>query len=101
MALLCVCNSSSRIFDQYDHCPLNFTAQADYYAVTTSFTFTSTVTKHNVTIPLVNDNVAETTEHFFVNLRLVSSTYNVEVISPDQATVNIKSEDGRLPLPSC
>ena len=63
-----------------------------------SFTFTSNVTEYNVTIPIVNDNVVEATEHFFVNLQLVSSTYNIEAISPAQTIVNIRSEDSKLLL---
>ena len=96
MTLLFVC-VSAQAFDMHDPCPLTPTAPADYTAFTISFTFTHTVTEHIVTIPTVNDNVVETIKGFFVNLRLVSSNARF-LINPARATVNIRSEDGRLPL---
>ena len=97
VTLLCVCDGTHKLFDLHDPCPLTPTASADYSAVTLNFTFTSTVTERIVTISIVNDNVVETIERFFANLRLVSANVQVD-ISPSRATVNIRSEDGRLLL---
>ena len=90
-------NSFHKLFDLHDPCPITPTATSDYSAVTMNFTFTSTVPEHNVSIPIVNDNVVETIESLFANLRLVSANGEF-VISPTRATVNIQSEDGRQPL---
>ena len=97
MTLLCVCGGTHKLFDLHDPCPLTYSAPADYTAVTTSFTYTSNVTEHNVTIPIVNDNVTEVIERFSANLRWVSADADV-IINPDRAIVNIMSEDGRLQL---
>ena len=95
MTLLCVCDGTYKLFDLHDPCPFTSTAPADFAAVTRSFNFTSTVLEHIVTIPIVNDNVVETIERFFANLRLVSFNALFQ-IDPVRATVNIMREDGRL-----
>ena len=93
MTQLCVCDTIHKLFDLHDPCLLIPTAPTDYIAVTRSFTFTSNVPEHTVTIPIVNDTVVEIIERFFANLRLVSANVDV-VIDPVRATVNIRSEDG-------
>ena len=59
--------------------------------------FTRTVTEHNITIPIWNDNVVEVTEQFIVYLTLQSSNA-VIAITPARATVNVRNDDGSLPL---
>ena len=93
MTLLCVCNSFHYLFNLHDPCSLTPTAPADYSTVNKSLTFTSIATEGNVTVPIVNDIIVNTTERFFANLELVSSNVEV-VIKPTQASVNIRSEDG-------
>ena len=76
----------------HDPCLLTHAAPNGYCEITQNLTFTSVVTEHNVTVSIQNDNVVESLELFFANLRLLSST-NGMVINSTLATVFIRSED--------
>ena len=60
----------------------------DYTSTTRVLEFGSSATRHLVEIPIVNDNIPESTEQFFSRLTLVQSDADVQLV-PDQTTIEI------------
>ena len=81
---------------RFMHTP--FPATDDYETISSLLTFGPGVTTRAVSIPITNDNVHEPDpEQFLANLGLL--TTGVEVtIAPDQATVVINDDDGKVPI---
>ena len=73
-----------------DFSPLD---SSDYQSVTQMLTFGPGNKQSSVTIPIVNDNIDETIEQFFITITLVTTDVNVE-ISPEQTTIQINDDDG-------
>ena len=67
-------------------------AGADYVAYNRQLTFSgfaSTI----VVITILDDDLGETVENFFVSLSLITTSSNI-LVDPDQATFNIFDDDG-------
>ena len=80
--------------------PLNsfdftFPAPGDYTSVTQMLTFNSTATRHSVSIPITNDNVAESTEAFISRLTGFTPSDAAVVLSPDVAAIQIFDDDSK------
>ena len=67
----------------------------DYSDVTQTLSFTNSMTRLCVNIPITNDSVYENTESF--NVRLNTTDQDVNIV-PDQAVVNIDDNDGEISL---
>ena len=69
----------------------------DYISTTQTLSLTSGQiigTRIPITIPIVNDKIAESIESFFGSLSLQLTGLNVSV-SPDQAEISITGNDGK------
>ena len=67
---------------------LSLVGSEDYTSTTRVLEFRSSATRHLVEIPIVNDNIPESTEQFFARLTLVQSDADVQLV-PDQTTIEI------------
>ena len=71
-----------------------YSAPEDYIALTTTLTFTDTVTTQSLSIDIVDDLVFEQTEHFNISL---STTSDGCVIAPGNAIVPVYvMDDGEI-----
>ena len=68
-------------------------APSDYTTVTMDLTFNSGNTNQTVMIPIVGDNVVESTESFTVSLTSADSTVT---LNPSTTTVTIQDDDGKF-----
>ena len=68
-------------------------APSDYTTVTMDLTFNSATTTKTVMIPIVGDNVVESTKSFTVSLTSVDSAVN---LSPPTTTVTIQDDDSKI-----
>ena len=68
-------------------------ALSDYTSVSTDLTFNSGTTNQTVMIPIVGDNVVESTESFSVSLTTGDSAV---MLNPSTATVTIQDDDSKL-----
>ena len=57
-------------------------------------TFTPTVTRQTVTIPIVDDDADENVENFFARLTLFSAPEDDVVLQPDETGIVINDNDG-------
>ena len=67
-------------------------APSDYTSVTMDLTFDNGTTNQTVMIPIVGDNVVESTESFTVSLTSVDSAVN---LNPSTTTVTIQNDDSK------
>ena len=65
-------------------------ASSDYTSVTRGLTFNSGTTTQTVMVPIVGDNVVESTESFTVSL---TSADSAVTLSPSTTTVTILDDD--------
>lgn len=72
-------------------------AGSDYEAKSGEVIFPARESRATITIPIIDDNVAENTEQFTVTL---SPTGSTDVGDQQTATVNIVDDDGATPTPS-
>ena len=68
-------------------------APSDYTSVTRGLTFNSGTTTQTVMVPIVGDNVVESTESFTVSL---TSADSAVTLSPSTTTVTIQDDDGKF-----
>ena len=68
-------------------------APSDYATVTMDLTFNSGNTNQTVMIPVVGDNVVESTESFTVSL---TSADSAVMLNPSTTTVTIQDDDGKF-----
>jgi len=61
-------------------------------------TFNSGTTTQTVMIPIIGDNVVESTESFTVSLTTGDGAVN---LSPQTTTVNIQDDDSKISLQIC
>ena len=72
----------------------SYSAPEDYIGLTTTLTFTDTVTTQSLSIDIVDDLVFEPTEHFNISL---STTSDGCVISPGNEIVQVYIiDDGKI-----
>ena len=67
-------------------------ASSDYMTVSMDLTFNSGNTTQTMMIPIVGDNVVESTESFSVSL---TSADNAVTLSPSTTTVTIQDDDSK------
>ena len=67
---------------------------SDFSDVDQVFQLISTQLTYNFNITVVNDDILEELEDFFVNLTRVTQVEIID-ITPDMATVNIADDDGK------
>ena len=65
----------------------------DYMPTTLMLDFSSSVTRFEVQIPIVNDDIYEETERFFARLTVLMTGVDV-LLSPDSASITIFDNDG-------
>lgn len=68
-------------------------ASEDFEIVSTLLTFTSTISSVQVQVPIIDDNISESSEDFVANLTLITADIEVD-INPGQATIIINDNDG-------
>ena len=73
-----------------------FAAPSDYSVTQRQLTFTSGNTRIPVSIPIADDSDIEDVESFFANLEIDATVFPEVTVSPDQATINIISNDCKL-----
>ena len=71
----------------YDFLP---PASSDYTTVSVDLTFNSGTTTHTVMIPIIGDNVVESTESFTVSL---TSADSAVTLNPSTTTVTVQDDD--------
>jgi glucose/arabinose dehydrogenase len=71
-------------------------AGSDYTAVSGRLTFAATDTSKSITIPILNDMIAEGNENF--NLTIDNPIGNVTLLAPRTATINILDDEAPTPL---
>ena len=59
-----------------------------------SLTFSSSNTRMPISIPITDDSEIEDVERFLANLQIDSAAFPEIVLGPEQATVDIISNDG-------
>ena len=69
------------------------TVSADYANTTADLRFGPSNRKRCVQIPVINDVVPETPEHFTVKLAIATPLPGI-VLTPDTATIVINDDDG-------
>ena len=69
-------------------------APSDYTSRQMSLTFSSTNTRIPVTIPIADDSNIEDVERFLANLQINADEFPEILLDPDQATIDIISNDG-------
>ena len=74
----------------YDFLP---PASSDYTTVSMDLTFNSGTTTQTVMIPIVGDNVVESTESFTVSL---TSADGAVTLNPSTTTVTIQNDDSKF-----
>ena len=67
-------------------------ASSDYTSVSMNLTFNNGNTNQTVMIPIIGDNVVESTESFTVSLTTGDSAVN---LSPQTTTVTIQDDDSK------
>ena len=84
----------------YAKCILSFLPPdpSDYTTVSMELTFNSGDTTQTVMIPIVGDNVVESTESFSVSLTTGDSAVN---LNPQTTTVTIQDDDSKISLQIC
>ena len=84
---------SSDFYVQFTHF---FPSVLDYEARTFDLTFSRTISQVKISIPILNDNNVEGSEHFFGALQAQGTSVTV-IASPDMATVVILEDpsDGK------
>ena len=70
-----------------------FPAPDDYTSVTQMLTFTLSNTRHSVSIPIVDDGVAESPERFISQIRGVTTTGFDVTFRPNEAMIEIIDDD--------
>ena len=78
--------------------PLNaidftFPAPGDYTSVTQLLTFTPSTTQLSVSIPIIDDNVVESTEAFISQLTGLIPSDAAVILSPNEAVIQIIDND--------
>ena len=68
-------------------------ASSDYTSVSMDLTFNSGTTTQTVMIPIVGDNVVESTESFTVSL---TSADSAVTLNPSTTTVTIQDDDSKF-----
>ena len=68
-------------------------APSDYTTVSMDLTFNSGTTNQTVMIPIIGDNVVESTESFTVSL---TSADSAVILNPSTTTVTIQDDDGKF-----
>ena len=69
----------------------------DYTATTRDVTFDVSTTRRSVLISVVDDNIQESLEQFFVRLSQSNTGTDVDVeLNPAQATIDIVDNDGKF-----
>ena len=68
----------------------------DYLFTEEVLLFTPTDTVFNVTIPLTDDNVYESSEDFVAQLVLTDAATGGVLVDPDRATIQITDDDGKF-----
>ena len=74
----------------YDFLP---PASSDYTTVSIDLTFNSGTTTQTVMIPIIGDNVVESTESFTVSL---TSADSAVTLNPSTTTVTIQNDDSKF-----
>ena len=69
-------------------------AGSDFSGVDQVFQLSSTQLTYNFNITIVNDDVVEIPEDFFISLTPVTQESRMEIM-PDMVTVNIADDDGK------
>ena len=72
-----------------------FLAPADYEDMVISMSFTPGVSTQQAIVNIVDDEVLEFNETFFVNLRLPASTFGNILFQPGRAMATIVDNDGK------
>ena len=70
------------------------TAGVDYLRQDIVVTFEPEISSLDIVIPLINDDVMETTKEFSLSLELVDGVQSSTLVSPSTATVAIHDDDG-------
>ena len=73
-------------------------ALSDYTSVSMDLTFNNGNTARTVMIPIIGDNVVESTESFTVSLTTGDSAVT---LNPQTTTVNIQDDDSKISLQIC
>ena len=72
-------------------------AAVDYTSITDELlTFSPSVTRQNVSITLNDDGINENIENFLASLAFQGDVRNTIRLLPDQATIQIMDDDGKL-----
>ena len=72
----------------------------DYIGLSQQFTFNSDNFNFRFTVPILNDDTIEPGEQFIVTVTTNTSQFPGVILDPNQAVVNIISDDGALlPVP--
>ena len=69
-------------------------APGDYTSRQMPLTFSSTSTRIPVTIPIIDDSDIEDIERFLANLQIDANDFPDITVEPEQATIDIISNDG-------
>ena len=71
-----------------------YAAPADYQTETRNITFSSSVSNVSISVTIYDDNILESTEHFFGNLADPRSRATVSIM-PNTASVDIMDNDSK------
>ena len=75
-------------------CSFLLLAGSDFSGVDQVFQLISTQLTYNFNITIVNDDVVEISEDFFISLTCVTQGGRIKIM-PSMATVNIADDDGK------